>query len=72
VWSTRGVEGVHRFLARVWRAFEGGVSDDEPTRDQLRLLHATIKKVRPPPPGLDAPRATSARALPASLPTTCL
>jgi leucyl-tRNA synthetase len=26
VWSTRGVEGVHRFLARVFRAFEGGVS----------------------------------------------
>jgi hypothetical protein len=45
VWNTRGVEGVHRFLARVWRAFEGGVSDDEPTRDQLRVLHATIKKV---------------------------
>jgi hypothetical protein len=27
VWSTRGVEGVHRFLARVYRAFEAGVSD---------------------------------------------
>lgn len=45
VWSTRGVEGVHRFLARVYRAFEGGVSDETPTRDQLRALHLTIKKV---------------------------
>ncbi|KAI8470252.1 MAG: hypothetical protein J3K34DRAFT_262668 [Monoraphidium minutum] len=45
VWSTRGVEGVHRFLARAWRALENGVTDEEPTRDQLRLLHATIKKV---------------------------
>lgn len=26
VWSTRGVEGVHRFLNRVYRAFEAGVS----------------------------------------------
>jgi hypothetical protein len=25
VWNTRGVEGVHRFLARVYRALEGGV-----------------------------------------------
>lgn len=45
VWSTRGVEGVYRFLARTYRAFEVGLSDDEPTRDQLRLLHVTIKKV---------------------------
>eukprot|EP00878_Enallax_costatus_P022863 GHUV01024296.1.p1 GENE.GHUV01024296.1~~GHUV01024296.1.p1 ORF type:complete len:684 (+),score=223.68 GHUV01024296.1:356-2407(+) len=45
VWSTRGVEGVHRFLARVYRAFESGVTDVEPSREQLRLLHATIKRV---------------------------
>lgn len=39
------MEGVHRFLARAWRAFEGGLSDEEATREQLRSLHATIKKV---------------------------
>jgi hypothetical protein len=39
------VEGVHRFLARVWRAFEGGLSDEAPTKDQLRALHTCIKKV---------------------------
>ncbi|WIA22710.1 hypothetical protein OEZ85_001117 [Tetradesmus obliquus] len=45
VWSTRGVEGVHRFLNRVYRAFEAGVSDEPASKEQLRLLHATIKKV---------------------------
>eukprot|EP00967_Tisochrysis_lutea_P093253 scaffold134823_cov23-Tisochrysis_lutea.AAC.1 len=45
VWSTRGVEGVHRFLARAWRAFEGGISEDEPTKDQMRALHGCIKKL---------------------------
>lgn len=39
------MEGVHRFLSRAYRALEGGVSEEEPTRDQLRLLHATIAKV---------------------------
>ncbi|KAF8066270.1 leucine--tRNA ligase [Scenedesmus sp. PABB004] len=45
VWNTRGVEGVHRFLARVYRAFEAGVSDEAPSREQLRALHGAIKKV---------------------------
>jgi leucyl-tRNA synthetase len=51
-WSTRGVEGVTRFLDRVWRLIvsdEGSVSravvNDEPSADQRRLLHQTIKKV---------------------------
>jgi leucyl-tRNA synthetase len=55
-WSMKGVEGVYRFLARVWRLAmiedqEGNwrlseaVADIEPTPAQLRVLHATIKKV---------------------------
>lgn len=55
-WSMKGVEGVYRFLARVWRLVmqedqEGrwqmsdAVADIEPTASQLRTLHATIKKV---------------------------
>ena len=55
-WSMKGVEGVYRFLARVWRLFmeedqEGKwqlsnkVQDVEPTKKQLRILHETIKKV---------------------------
>jgi len=52
-WSMKGVEGVHRFLNRVWRlvideesdTLHPLVSDEAPDRDQLRLLHQTIKKV---------------------------
>lgn len=53
VWNAKGVEGVHRFLARVYRLIVGSVGDGSgpawddttPTREQLRLLHATIKRV---------------------------
>ncbi|MCP9472617.1 MAG: leucine--tRNA ligase [Nitrospira sp.] len=51
-WSTRGVEGVTRFLERVWRLMvdeEGRLSaavvSSAPTVEQRRLLHRTIKKV---------------------------
>jgi len=56
-WSMKGVEGVYRFLARVWRlAMEENQEDgtwtvskdlaDLPlTREQQRTAHATIKKV---------------------------
>ncbi|MDH4186036.1 MAG: leucine--tRNA ligase [Nitrospira sp.] len=51
-WSTRGVEGVTRFLERSWRLMvndEGQLSHavvgTVPTLEQQRLLHQTIKKV---------------------------
>ncbi len=55
-WSMTGVEGVSRFLARVWRLVmeenQAGewilsptVQETEPTRAQLKVIHATIKKV---------------------------
>lgn len=45
-WSTRGVEGVHRFLSRVWRlATEHPRSDESADKQQLQALHLTIKKV---------------------------
>jgi leucyl-tRNA synthetase len=51
-WSTRGVEGITRFLERVWRLMvddEGRLSSAvvsmEPGLDHERLLHQTIKKV---------------------------
>ncbi|MBI3807414.1 MAG: leucine--tRNA ligase [Nitrospirae bacterium] len=51
-WSTRGVEGVTRFLERVWRLMvneEGrlasAVVETVPTLEHQRLLHQTIKKV---------------------------
>jgi leucyl-tRNA synthetase len=54
-WSMRGVEGVFRFLNRVWRLFiddraeqmvlAEAVQDVEPDRETLRKLHQTIQKV---------------------------
>ncbi len=54
-WNTRGVEGTHRFLNRVWRlvagseAGDGGnapaLADAAPTREQQRAVHQAIAKV---------------------------
>lgn len=45
-WSTQGVEGVFRFLKRIWKMIaETPVSDKELDKAQLKMLHATIKKV---------------------------
>jgi leucyl-tRNA synthetase len=55
-WSMRGVEGVSRFLARVWRLIisenqagqwelSPAVQDVDLTKAQQKILHATIKKV---------------------------
>jgi leucyl-tRNA synthetase len=51
-WSTKGVEGVSRFLDRVWRLVvdESGetsaaLSADTPGTDTLRAVHQTIQKV---------------------------
>jgi len=51
-WSTRGVEGVTRFLERVWRLMvdeqgrlSSAVVSTAPSLDHERLLHQTIKKV---------------------------
>ena len=51
-WSTRGVEGVYRFLNRVWRLYmddeghlDSRLSSDPPASDAERIYHATVKKV---------------------------
>ena len=45
-WSTKGVEGVFRFLKRAWRLVAQSEIVDVPcTPEQLRVLHATIRKV---------------------------
>jgi len=43
-WDTNGIDGVHRFLKKLWNMYET-LSDDEPTRDELRQLHKLIKKI---------------------------
>jgi len=89
-WSTNGVEGVYRFLGRVWRLFvdeqsevdfeqaettaephqraqllpafklSDAVRDSAPTQEQLRILHACIKKVTEDLEGLRFNTAISA------------
>ena len=48
-WDTKGIDGVHRFLKRVWRLFYGkdglAVTGDEPSADELKTLHKLIGKV---------------------------
>jgi leucyl-tRNA synthetase len=49
-WETKGIEGVHRFLKKLWRLFYDEVkglvwNDDEPTEAEYKILHKTIKKI---------------------------
>lgn len=49
-WNTNGIEGVHKFLRKVWRLFhttEGAfyVTDEQPTKAEYKALHKIIKKV---------------------------
>ncbi len=58
-WNTNGITGVHGFLKKLWRLFysplQGGaqgagdvalnISNDEPTKAELKTLHKTIKKI---------------------------
>lgn len=48
-WDTNGIDGVFRFLRKVWSLFYKDdkfiVTDDQPTKDELKSLHKLIKKV---------------------------
>ena len=49
-WDTKGIEGVHRFLRKLWRLFyddlKGKVWNEEKASDaELKILHRTIKKI---------------------------
>ena len=49
-WDTDGIEGTFRFLKKLWKLFhaneEFSVSDEEPLKEELRILHKTIRKVK--------------------------
>ena len=49
-WDTKGIDGVNRFLRKVWRMFYDRdgliVSDDKATPEELKALHKLIGKVR--------------------------
>lgn len=48
-WDMNGIDGVHRFLRKVWSLFYKGdefvVADEEPAKEELKSLHKLIKKV---------------------------
>ena len=52
-WSTKGINGVHRFLDRVWRLGERELVDTTPPRELQIILHKTIKKVSEDTANLD-------------------
>ncbi|MFY0253494.1 leucine--tRNA ligase [Chitinophaga sp. 30R24] len=49
-WDTKGIEGVHRFLKKLWRLFADEqkgwlVKTEKPTPEELKILHKTIQKI---------------------------
>ena len=49
-WDTKGIEGVHRFLRKLWRLFNDDLkgkmwTNEKPTDAELKILHRTIKKI---------------------------
>ncbi|MEL0270342.1 MAG: leucine--tRNA ligase, partial [bacterium] len=47
-WNTKGLQGSYRFIQKVWKIFienREKLNDDEPSKETLRQLHQTIKKV---------------------------
>jgi leucyl-tRNA synthetase len=49
-WDTKGIEGVHRFLRKLWRLFFDEkakvVTDEKASNEELKVLHKTIKKIQ--------------------------
>lgn len=44
-WNTAGITGVHGFLKKLWKLYHQ-IEDTEPTAENLKTLHKTIKKVK--------------------------
>ena len=50
-WSTKGIDGVSRFIRKFWNLFHDAegvfdVSNDEASKEELKVLHTLIKKVQ--------------------------
>ncbi|AOW17402.1 leucine--tRNA ligase [Polaribacter vadi] len=49
-WKTSGISGVSSFLKKLWKLYFNGdnfeVSEESATKDELKVLHKTIKKVQ--------------------------
>ncbi len=49
-WNTNGIDGVFKFLRKFWNLFHDDkgkfhVTDADPTRQELKVLHRTLKKI---------------------------
>lgn len=49
-WDTKGIEGVHRFLRKLWRLFNDDLkgkiwNEEKPNEAELKILHRTIRKI---------------------------
>ena len=48
-WDTNGIDGVNRFLKKLWGAFYKGdelvINDEQPSKESLKSIHKLIKKV---------------------------
>jgi leucyl-tRNA synthetase len=49
-WSTSGIDGVFKFLRRFWNLFHDNtgnvkLNDEAPSKEELKILHGTLKKV---------------------------
>ena len=50
-WDTNGIEGVFRFMRKLWRLFHDeqnmlAVTDTDPSQQEYKVLHRTIRKIR--------------------------
>jgi len=50
IWDTKGIEGVHRFLRKLWRLFFDDMkgklwNEDKAVNAELKVLHRTIRKI---------------------------
>ena len=64
-WDTNGIDGCHRFLRKVWNIFfdkedKLALSDEAPTREELKSIHKLIKKVSEDIPNFSYNTAVSA------------
>lgn len=48
-WDTQGIDGVFKFLKKFWRLYVNDdkliVTEEEPTKEEQKVLHKTIKKI---------------------------
>ena len=49
-WDSKGIEGVHRFLRKLWRLFNDDIkgkiwNEEKATSVEIKVLHKTIKKI---------------------------